>query len=68
MQSRKLSLIEVITGRLGMWLITSTFSLWWIPKEAPDILHALNVTWPYILIGIAWTYMVRRSFERLGPR
>ncbi|KKK66945.1 hypothetical protein LCGC14_2959000 [marine sediment metagenome] len=51
-----------------MLFLGALFSLWWIPKEAPDFLAALWKTWPYILIALVWNYIVRRTFERHGKK
>jgi len=58
------SLVEVVVGRAGSLFIGATFSLWWIPEEAPTFLLALWKTWPYIFLAIVWGYFIRRAFNR----
>ena len=68
MQTYLNSAIEILVGKVGMLLLGAWFSLWWIPKEAPDFLMGLWKTWPYTFIAIFWGYLVRRIFNYYSHR
>ncbi len=67
MQSRRMSAVEVVTGRVGGLALSFVATMIWLPHYLGTSIpapQAAIVTAVYFGLSLGWNYVVRRNFNR----